>query len=133
VTTASPAFNPREPSPAAKLALGLYVGGALLIATLAFSSSLTFSSVHLSVASLLLFISIHAYLSWFEKRETQIPAWPLLCIIHFIYFGLPVFGAPRTSPSSYDHQLSFSDSQIADAMLVGLVGLLAIASGRKIT
>jgi hypothetical protein len=110
---------------------GLYIAGIIFIGLLWFSSSQTISVAHLACASFLLFMGIHAYLSWVEKKETKIPVWPLLCLIHFVYFGLPIFGASRESPSSYDQGASFSDSALATAMLLGLVGLISIGLGRN--
>lgn len=112
---------------------GLWVVGAALLLVLTLSTSLAISAVQLLCACVLLFVSIKAYLSWADDRETKIPVWAMLCGAHFVYYGLAIFGAPRDSPSLYDQYASLLDSSLTSAMLVGLLGLSSIALGRKVT
>ncbi len=110
---------------------GVWIVGAVLLLILALSSSQAITLAQLVGASLLLFIAIRAYLSWANTKSTKIPVWALVCFVHFIYYGLAIFSAARTSPSSFDNGANLEDSTLTSAMLVGIAGLLAMALGRK--
>jgi hypothetical protein len=111
---------------------GFWLAGATLLWVLALTSDFTITATHVVYASVLLFVSIHAYLSWADKRETKIPVWALLCGVHFVFYGLAIFTASRASPSLYDRRSDLSDSVLADAMLVGIVGIFSMAVGRSV-
>jgi hypothetical protein len=110
---------------------GLWIMGAVALVALTLSSGAV-TLGQMALASLLLGVTIRAYLSWAGTRDTKIPVWPLLCGAHFIYYGLAIFSASRVSPSRYDHEANLLDSTLTKAMLVGIVGLLSIAIGRKL-
>lgn len=109
----------------------VWVAGAALLITLTLVSSEAITQGQVACAGLILIIAIGAYLNWAANRTTRAPIWPLFCGVHFIYYGLAIFSADRVSPSKYDHGASLAESTLTKAMLVGVVGLLAVWLGRK--
>jgi hypothetical protein len=75
-------------------------------------------------------ISIQAYISWSRARNIRVPVWPLVCTAHFVFYGVAIFGALRNSPSAFDHGSQLPDEVLSTAMLVGILGLLAMGVGR---
>lgn len=110
---------------------GIWISGTALLLILTLASSQTISAIQFVCACALLCVSIKAYLSWAADRETKIPVWAMVCGAHFIYFGLPIFGALRASPSWYDHGANLPDLSLTYAMLVGVLGLASLGLGRK--
>jgi hypothetical protein len=109
----------------------VWVAGAALLITLTLFSSEDLTSQQVACAGLLLTIAIGAYLNWATNRIIRAPIWPLFCAVHFIYYGLAIFSADRISPSRYDQGASMAESTLTRAMLVGVLGLLAVWLGRK--
>src|SRR5207237_812929 len=107
------------------------VTGAALLITLTLASNEVITRGQVACAGLLLIIAMSAYLDWATNRTTRAPIWPLFCGVHFIYYGLAIFSADRVSPSIYDKGASLEGSTLTGAMLVGVLGLLAIWLGRK--
>ena len=107
------------------------VGGVLLL-TLSSVSSQNVTSLELFFAAVLLSISIQSYISWSQARSIRVPVWTLLCAAHFVFYGVAIFGALRTSPSIFDRGRDLPDSVLATAMLVGIVGLLSMGAGRML-
>jgi hypothetical protein len=108
----------------------LWPAGAVLLVTLYTISSQNVTSAQFACAGVLLAVMIQSYISWSRTRDTRVPVWPLVCAAHFIFFGMAIFGALRTSPSQFDHGADLSDSILTMAMVVGIVGLLSMAAGR---
>src|SRR6266851_4088058 len=129
LTQASP-FSRRGLLTAHSGSYGLWLAGAGLLATLSTISSQNISPAEYAYAGVLLCISIQAYISWSRERTIRIPAWALVCAVHFVYYGLAIFGPLRRSPSTFDHGNDLPDSAIGTAMLVGIAGLLSMAMGR---
>jgi hypothetical protein len=121
-------FPRKDPAHARRFLL--WPAGAALLVTLSTISSQNITSAQFVCAGALLAISIHAYISWSRTRDTRVPVWPLVCTAHFIFYGVAIFGALRTSPSTFDHGSDLSDSTLTMAMLVGIVGLLSMGAGR---
>src|SRR5579864_8158362 len=108
----------------------LWPAGAVLLVTLSTISSQNISAAQFVCAGVLLAILIQSYISWTRTRDIRVPVWPLVCAAHFVFFGMAIFGAVRTSPSSFDHGSDLSDSILTMAMLVGMVGLVSMGAGR---
>src|ERR1035437_1400158 len=108
----------------------LWPAGAVLLVTLSQITNQTVTSTEFVYAGVLLAISIQAYISWSQARNIRIPVWALVCAAHFVFYGVAIFGALRTSPSAFDHGSDLSDSILTMAMLVGIVGLLSMGAGR---
>jgi hypothetical protein len=107
-----------------------WFGGSVLFLALSALSKQMLSTSEIIYSGLLLSISIVAYLSWRKGNHISVPVWAMVCVAHFIFYGLPIFGALRKSPSAFDHGNDLPDSAISAAMLVGVVGLSSIAIGR---
>ncbi len=129
LTQATP-FPRRDRLPAHSGRYGLWLAGAVLLLTLSTISSQNITPAEFAYAGVLLSISIQAYLSWRQAGNTRIPAWPLACAVHFVFYGLPLFGSVRVSPSLFDRGNDLPESAIATAMLVGIAGLLSMGIGR---
>ena len=108
----------------------LWPAGAVLLVTLSTISSQNITAAQFVCAGVLLAILIQSYISWSRTRDIRVPVWPLVCAAHFIFYGVAIFGALRTSPSAFDHGSDLSDSILTMAMLVGIVGLLSMGAGR---
>jgi hypothetical protein len=108
----------------------LWPAGAVLLAVLSTFSSQNITLGEFVYAGLLLSISIQSYISWSRTSKIRIPVWALVCITHFVFYGLAIFGARRSSPSAFDHGSDLPDSVLASAMLVGIAGLLSMGAGR---
>ena len=108
----------------------LWPVGALLLVALWQISSQNITLTEFVYAGVLLSISIQAYISWSQVRNTRIPVWALVCGAHFVFYGVAIFEALRNSPSAFDHGGELSDSVLSTAMLVGILGLLAMGAGR---
>ena len=113
----------------AKLYLFWPAGGAFLWA-LSSVSKQNVTADQFFYASVLLAISIQAYCSWKRSPDTKVPIWAFVCAAHFVYYGQAIFMAARTSPSSFDRGRSLSDPLLSSAMLVGIIGVLAMGAGR---
>jgi hypothetical protein len=131
-----PATNSTLPSlqlPASRQAghYGIWLAAAALLAALTLAATQTLSGPQLLCAAMLLFFTVKAYLTWMDSRETNTPVWALLCAAHFVFYGLAIFGAERESPSWYDRGAILPDSSLTAAMVVGVLGLLSMAIGRR--
>jgi O-antigen polysaccharide polymerase Wzy len=108
----------------------LWPSGAVLLLTL---SSITSQNITLSefvYAGVFLAISIQAYVSWRQARNIRVPVWALVCAVHFVFYGIAIFGALRNSPSAFDHGSQLSNAVLSTAMLLGIFGLLSMGAGR---
>ncbi len=123
-----PVNRSRPPGPS--MPHGLWFAGAALLLALSRFSSLSITGAELIYACLFLTIGIHAYLSWARGAGAKIPIWPLVCGVHFVFYGMAIFLSTRLSPSRYDRGLNLPDEVLADSMLLGLVGLLSLGLGR---
>ena len=110
----------------------LWPAGGVLLLMLSSVSSQNITSLGLFFAGVLLSISIQSYISWSQARSIRVPVWTLLCAAHFVFYGVAIFGALRTSPSIFDRGRDLPDSVLATAMLVGIVGLLSMGAGRTL-
>ena len=108
----------------------LWPAGAVLLGTLWSISSQDVSPTEFFFAGALLALTIQAYIAWSRARSTRIPVWTLVCAAHFVFYGLAIFGALRRSPSMFDHGSDLSNSVLSEAMLVGIVGLCSMGTGR---
>src|SRR2546430_1264049 len=129
LTQATP-FPRMDRLPAHSGRYALWLAGAVLLVTLSIISSQNITPAEYAYAGVLLSISIQAYLSWTRARNIRTPVWALVCAAHFVFYGLAIFGPLRKSPSAFDHGSDVPDSAIATAMLVGIAGLLSMATGR---
>jgi len=111
----------------------LWLAGAVVLVTLWSITSQNITPVEFAYAGVLLAISIQAYILWSRARHSRIPVWALVCAAHFVFYGVAIFGALRKSPSSFDHGSDLPESVLTTAMLVGIVGLLSIGTGRIAT
>ena len=100
-----------------------WFGGSLLLVALSAMSSQNLSVSEIGCSGLLLAMSIGAYLSWRKGNEISVPVWAMVCAAHFVFYGLPIFGALRKSPSTFDRGRDLPDWAISAAMLVGAVGV----------
>jgi hypothetical protein len=108
----------------------LWPAGAVLLGTLWSISSQDVSPTEFFFAGVLLALTVQAYISWSRARTTRIPVWTLVCAAHFVFYGVAIFGALRKSPSMFDHGSDLPDSVLSEAMLVGIVGLCSMGTGR---
>jgi hypothetical protein len=108
------------------------MAAASLMVLLKVFSSQTVTTIQWILACNLLFLTVRAYLSWVQSRKTKIPAWPLICALHFVFYGAAIFNATRGSPSVYDRGAMLDDSTLTLAMLVGTLGLLSMWTGRRV-
>src|ERR1700722_10646 len=108
----------------------LWPAGAVLLGTLWSISSQDVSPTEFFFAGALLALTIQAYISWSRARITRIPVWTLVCAAHFVFYGLAIFGALRRSPSMFDHGSDLPNSILSAAMLIGIVGLCSMGTGR---
>jgi len=127
LTQATP-FHRNAPAHAKRFLL--WLAGTALLATLYSISSQNVTSAQFVCAGILLAILIQSYISWSRTRDTRVPVWALVCAAHFIFYGVSIFEAIRTSPSAFDHGSDLSDSILTMAMVVGIVGLLSMGAGR---
>src|SRR6202030_1100351 len=104
--------------------------GAILLAALSSTSTHDITSVEFLYAAVLLAISIQAYISWSQTRNIKVPVWPLVCVAHFVFYGVAIFGALRRSQSVFDRGSDLPDSILTTAMLVGIIGLFSMGAGR---
>jgi len=109
----------------------LWPSGAILLTTLSSVSSQNITLSEFVYAGVFLAISIQAYISWSQVRNIRVPVWTLVCVAHFVFYGVAIFGALRNSPSVFDHRSDLPDSVLTAAMLVGLLGLLSMGAGRQ--
>src|ERR1700730_11416438 len=77
----------------------LWFSGAALLLTLSSVSSQNITPSEFVYAGVFLAISIQAYISWRRVRNIRVPVWTLVCVAHFVFYGLAIFGAQRNSPS----------------------------------
>ena len=108
----------------------LWLLGAALLLTLSSVSSQNITLSQFVYAGVFLAISVQAYISWSRTRNIRVPVWTLVCVAHFVFYGLAIFGALRNSPSVFDHGSELPDSVVTAAMLVGILGLLSMGAGR---
>lgn len=120
---------PREAATSARRHL-LWPAGAVLLGTLWSVSNQNVTPAELFLASVLLAMTIQAYISWTKERTARIPVWALVCAAHFVFYGVAIFGALRQSPSRFDHGSDLPDSVLSEAMQVGVVGLCSMGAGR---
>src|SRR6266481_5531570 len=81
----------------------LWPAGAVLLLLVSTFSSQNITLLEFVYAGLLLSISIQGYISWSRTSNIRIPVWALVCITHFVLYGLAIFGARRRSSSVFDH------------------------------
>ena len=110
----------------------LWPAGGVLLLMLSSVSSQNITPLELFFAGVLLSISIQSYISWSQARKVRVPVWTLVCAAHFIFYGVAIFGALRTSPSIFDRGGDLPDSVLTTAMLVGIVGLFSMGAGRML-
>jgi len=110
----------------------LWPAGGVLLLMLSSVSSQNITPLELFFAWVLLSISIQSYISWSHARNIRVPVWTLVCAAHFIFYGVAIFGALRTSPSVFDRGGDLPDSVLTTAMLVGIVGLFSMGAGRML-
>jgi hypothetical protein len=110
----------------------IWLTGASLLLVLSIVATENITVEEIACAGILLVVSIWTYLRWRKANQISIPVWALVCAVHFVSYGLPIFGSLRTSPSFFDRGMDLSDDVLVRAMVVGIVGLLSIAIGRAI-
>lgn len=108
----------------------VWISGAALLVALSTVTSQNVTPTEIAYAGVLLAMCIQAYLSWRKGNQISIPVWALVCAAHFVFYGLAIFGALRTSPSMFDHGSTLPDSVLATAMLVGVISIVSIGIGR---
>lgn len=111
---------------------GLWCAGGALLVVLYLLSNKPVTFLQMAIAAVLLFATVHQYLQWLEANQIKMPSWPLVCALHFVYYGLPIFAAARISPSRYDHRAEIPASVLTTAMALGVLGLLCMYLGRQI-
>src|ERR1700722_14756458 len=109
----------------------LWPSGGVLLLTLSSVSSQNISLSEFIYSGMFLALSIQAYITWSRTRDIRVPVWPLVCVAHFVFYGVAIFGALRNSPSAFDHGTELPESVLTAAMLVGILGLLSMGAGRK--
>ena len=112
--------------------MGIWIAGTSLVAFLWWSSSLEISIPQLLLSFAFLTAAIMTYLDWANSEHLKIPVWPLVCAMHFVFYGMALFNGSRQSPSYFDHG-DLPEAAISGAMAIGLVGLIAIGCGRRIS
>ena len=87
--------------------------------------------LRLVYAFILLFIPWYSYLNWKENPITRIPLFALLALMHWVYFGAPLFwGEVR---GGFFAVRRVSDQAIDTVMLMTIVGVISLWVGMNIT
>jgi len=90
------------------------------------------SDLQVGAAFALLCIPWVAYQRWRLGAREEVPLFPLIGFAYWVFFALPLFWGDRNALGSLMVRRILSDEAITSAVLMSLLGVLAIWSGMKV-
>ena len=77
----------------------------------------------------LLYFPLIDYYKWKYQRRDGLPLFSLIALMYWLYFSFPLFWGDRNSPQWQATEQALSDGAITEAIVMALLGVLAIWLG----
>ncbi len=82
-------------------------------------------------AFILLLASWGSYCKWSRRKVDNVPLFPMIAFMYWLYYAFPLFWGTREAVSMWNSGLNVSDEAVTSAMVMSVLGVIALWLGIK--